>query len=248
MKLEFEKKAKAAEEHRNKDLIKRLNNHNEAEELRGAIKEREEAAPELDEDFDLILEDADDEDPITGLPATASVSVAIPQEMVEAVAAMADDQTLWVKVTQFGFSYGEKVVPEIRGRMIQIKPYLIKFEGTGKPPIKKPHVADEKDIPEGFERRCDIKIDVGNWQIIGVSLSKSSFLFGLAPYLKSLINQGLNPSDVITVMQTRGVTNQKGQFAVVNFFYIADDTSPLDPAPAEVVHQAATQSANNPWA
>lgn len=249
MNLKFENKTKSTEEQRVQDLTNHLMKHNEEQALKKAMKESKgEAAPAEKEDDErfIVLEHADDENPKTGLPAPASVTIAIPEETVKAVAAMADDQPLWMKVTQFGLSYGEKVVPEIRGRIIQIEPCIIKFEGIGKPPIKKPHVADDKDIPEGFERRCDIKIDIGNEQIIGISLSKTSFRWGLAPYIKYLINQGLKPSDVITVLRTRAVTNQYGQFAVVNF-NVANDSSPVDPAPTQVPQQEPRQPSNNPW-
>jgi hypothetical protein len=198
-------------------------------------------------EFGFVSEETADEGNTPSLPAPRSVLIRIPEETLEEIVAMADDHILWMKATQFGFSHDEKVISEIRGIIIQAEPYLVKFEGIGKPPIKKPHVLNDSDIPEGFERRCDIKIDVGDGQIIGVSLSKSSFRRGLAPYLKYLRNQGLHPHDVVTIMRTRLASNQFGQFPVIDFM-VAGEPSPPESGPAQPAQREAKQSANNPWA
>jgi len=193
----------------------------------------------------FVPEDTSNENQATQISPSASVSIKIPEETLQEVINMADDQVLWMKPTQFGFSYGDKVVPEIRGAIVQVNPYLVKFDG--KQAIKKPHVSSDHDIPEGFERRCDIKLDAGAGQIVGVSLSKSSFRGGLAPYLKYLNNQGLKPHEVLTVMRTRIATNQYGQFAVVNFA-VADETSSSGSGQSKVAQQPLPQTVHNPWA
>ena len=91
-----------------------------------------------------------------------------------------------------------------------------------------PHVKNENEIPKGFERRCDIKIDSGG-TLVGLSLSKSSFKFQLCPYLKHLNNQGLRPEEVTTRIRTQMRSNNLGSWSIAVFDFVGDDSEKLTP-------------------
>ena len=147
---------------------------------------------------------------------------AIPNEKLQAVVDLADDQTEWLKTVEGGFKLvnQDKFIKSITGRIISVDPYLMKFENGV--PTKIAHIADEHQIPEGFERRCDLKIKVGN-QILGLSLPSSSFRYYLSPYIKSLLNRGLRPEQVTTRVFSRQASNAKGSWAVSCFEMVGSD-------------------------
>ena len=149
---------------------------------------------------------------------------AIPDESIDSVIEMSDDIAIWAKLVRGGFEFasqGGKIVPELVGRMVSITPYLINFDEGDRQPAKLPHVTSDLEIPEGYSRRCDIKILTGG-QVVGLSLAPSSMKFQLSPYLKYLKNQGLRPEDVITRITSKQVSNQMGTFQVA-VFEVADE-------------------------
>lgn len=142
------------------------------------------------------------------------VTIDISEDTIEEIIAIGNDVAIWAKVVDGGFSANDKTVPEIIGNICGISPYLVKWEG--KQPHKIPHVVDDSEIPEGYERRVDLKILIDG-QIVGVSLSKSSFIFQLSPYIRHLKNNGLRPEDVVTRLRTKQVSNLQFSFNIVIF-------------------------------
>jgi hypothetical protein len=159
---------------------------------------------------------------IKELTLKSNATITIPDQTIEDMIALADDTCQWCKLTDGGFKFvnQDKIVPEIVGRMMSIQLYLINFEAGDRLPAKKPHVRNDTEIPEGYSRRCDIKLDVDG-QLIGLSLAPSSIKFQLSPYLKYLKNQGLRPDQVITRVRSKQASNALGTFNVA-VFEIAD--------------------------
>ena len=154
------------------------------------------------------------------------VTVSIPDEKIEEVLQTgSDSDVLWAKFNPSGFVLNNHTLPELQGILFHIHPHLLRF--NGKTPEKLPNVLRDEDIPEGFERRCDIKIQLQECKV-GLSLPKTSF-YQLKPYLKYLTNKGLRPEQVVTRFRTRSQTNQHGTFAVVVFelLKIIDDAGDL---------------------
>ena len=160
---------------------------------------------------------------------------AIPDENVKAVIDMSDDVAIWGKLVPGGIQFPnqDKIVPEIIGQLVQITPYLINFVAGDRLPAKKPHVKDDIEIPEGYSRRCDIKLNAGG-QVIGLSLAPSSMKFQLSPYLKHLQNQGLRPDKVLTRITSRQVSNNMGTFQVAVFEVANEKGMPKETSPEEV--------------
>ena len=156
------------------------------------------------------------------LTLKSNATITIPDQTIEDMIALTDDTCHWCKLADGGFKFvnQDKIVPEIVGRMMSIQPYLINFEAGDRLPAKKPHVRNDIEIPEGFSRRCDIKLDVDG-QLIGLSLAPSSMKFQLSPYLKYLKNQGLKHREVTTRIRSKQASNIQGTFNVA-VFEIAD--------------------------
>jgi hypothetical protein len=142
----------------------------------------------------------------------------IPDENLDQCLRLADDVTMWAKLDKGGngivIDSQGKILPEIKGKLVSIQPYLVRFNESS--PEKIPHVDDELQIPSGFERRCDLKIDCGG-TLIGLSLAKSSFKFQLCPYLKHLRNLGLRPEEITTRIRTRMASNHLGSWPIAVF-------------------------------
>ena len=128
---------------------------------------------------------------------------------------LSDDLATWAKLIEGGYRFValDKIVPELVGVIRGIHLYFAKFE-NGKP-IKKPFIRNEA-IPEGFELRSDVKIEVEG-QIVGISLSPSSTKFQLSKYTTWLSNQGMRPEWVVTKMQSRQASNDIGTWPVAVF-------------------------------
>jgi hypothetical protein len=152
------------------------------------------------------------------LATAGETSPAIPDESIDSVIEMSDDIAIWCKPVRGGFQFAnqDKIVPELVGKLVSITPYLINFDEGDRQPAKLPHVKSDLEIPEGYSRRCDIKIQAGG-QVVGISLAPSSMKFQLSPYLKYLRNQGLRPEDVVTRLTSKQVSNSLGTFQVVVF-------------------------------
>jgi hypothetical protein len=160
----------------------------------------------------------------------------IPDENVEAVIDLSDDVAIWCKLVPGGFQFAnqDKIVPELVGRVVSITPYLINFDAGDRVPAKLPHVKSDLEIPEGYSRRCDIKI-VNGGQVVGISLAPSSTKFQLSPYLKYLKNQGLRPEDVTTKINSKQVSNNMGTFQVAVFEMTnSEKETPSEPLSEEV--------------
>ena len=156
------------------------------------------------------------------LTLKSNTTPSIPDQTIEDVIALADDTCQWCKLVTGGFKFinQDKIAPEIIGRMMSIKPYLIDFDQGDRLPAKKPHVKDDIQIPEGYFRRCDVKLSADG-QLLGLSLAPSSMKWQLSPYLKYLKNQGLRPDEVITRIRSKQASNIQGTFNVA-VFEIAD--------------------------
>ena len=171
--------------------------------------------------------------------------VDIPDAVTDEVIEAGDDATMWAKATEAGFAFNDKTVPTLTGVITAMYPYLVKWE-EGQP-HKIANVANDIDIPEGYERRCDVKMEVGAGQLVGVSLSKSSFKYHLSPYVRHLKGVGLRAGDVVTRLRVLQVSNRMGTFNVVAFEVVDD---PGEEAIAGTVDSGTPSPAaqdSNPW-
>ena len=79
-------------------------------------------------------------------------------EAIEDLIDLADDVPSQIRISDNGFKVNEKVLPRLRGILFNPQPYLIKFNGAGTRPERLPYERDREKIPDGFERRCDVKM------------------------------------------------------------------------------------------
>jgi hypothetical protein len=166
----------------------------------------------------------------TGITKFESKIPSISTDKLDAVIDLSDDQTSWLKIIEGGFKVinQDKFVKGFTGRIVSVEPHLMKFENNT--PHKLPHVADDLDIPEGYERRCDVKLLMDD-QLIGLSLAPSSMKYYLSPYLKFLRNKDLRPEEVLTKVTSKQASNDKGTWSVAAFELVGEpqDTSPEPP-------------------
>jgi hypothetical protein len=178
----------------------------------------------------MIMKNTKDQN--SNLPATppASSPPSIPDSNLNAVIELSDDAAIWCKLADSGFTViaQGKLIPEIVGRLVSVQPYLINFDAGDRLPAKKPHVKSDTEIPEGYSRRCDIKVEAGG-SILGISLAPSSMKFQLSPYLKFLKNSGLRPEQVVTRLTSKRVSNNQGTFNVC-VFELVDGTKKVRPS------------------
>jgi hypothetical protein len=206
---------------------------------------------EKDQDEMLQAEtDSENQDVLRPEEVKDIVTVSIPDEKIEEILQTGGgSDVLWVKFNTSGFVLNDRTLPELQGVLFHIYPHLIRFEG--KTPRKEPNVIRDEDIPEGFERRCDIKIQLRECKV-GLSLPKTSF-YQLKPYVKHLKNQGLRPEQVVTRLRTRPQTNQHGTFAIIVFELLKIINNPDDhPSDGSLDTPRGTEGGSpegdNPWA
>jgi hypothetical protein len=157
----------------------------------------------------------------------------IPDETVQEIIGIGEDVPHWAKVTEGGFLIFEKTIPELEGIICELYNYLVEWDG--KKPHKIPTVPSDSQIPEGYERRVDMKVMIGD-QLVGISLAKSSIKYHLAPYLKYLSNHGYKPNDVVTKFRIKQVSNVHGSFPVTTFSMVG-----LIKSPEEIVSNSPYQ-------
>jgi hypothetical protein len=211
-----------------------------------------ELPPHCSDCKDIVLEEAG-LNPRGLIPAEEPKPPTIPDENIDAMIDLSDDIALWVKLVPGGFQFAnhDKIVPELVGKIVSVVPYLINFEAGDRIPAKLPHVKSDLEIPEGYSRRCDVKILTGG-QIVGISLAPSSMKFQLSPYLKYLRNQGLRPEDVVTRITSKQVSNNMGTFQVVVFVVVNETGKPVDTppkrTPSETPPKASSDTYPDEWA
>lgn len=184
------------------------------------------------------------------------VEVTIPQEKIDLITHLADENAIWVKITDGGFIINDKIIAEIVGIIKNINPYYVLW--TDKKPSKIPY--EGQDAPDGYELRCDIKMNVDG-AVIGLSLSKTSTKAHLAQYLKFLQRSGLQANLVLTRIRSKAVSSPHGKFNVAVFDCIGsvDDMQRTAAARQEQdiidvtatkaeVKQPTKPSESNPWA
>jgi len=136
----------------------------------------------------------------------------ISNDVLDKIEGMAEDVTLWVKATAQGFVMGEEILREIIGVITNVNSYFVKWT-DGQP--DKLFDVPNNDPPEGYEPRADVKVLTGEGLELGISLAKSSFLYGLAPYLKALRQMGLQPTQALTRFYCKEAIGKHGVFTVV---------------------------------
>jgi hypothetical protein len=163
----------------------------------------------------------------------------IKEEDINAVIRLSDNTCIWSKLVDGGFKFDnqDKIIPELVGRLVEITPYLINFDSAERPPPKLPHVESDLEIPPGYHRRTDIKMEIANsgGNVIGLSLPLSSAKFQLSPYLRHLKNQGLKPHEVVTRITSRQASNPSGTFSVAVFHLIDHEDDPSGSPPDQGV-------------
>ena len=181
------------------------------------------------------------------------MDIMIPQEKIDLIARLGDENAMWVKIVDGGFLVnGEKVVPELRGVIVSVNPYLVRW--TDKRPEKIPF--NGQDTPEGYDLRCDLKINIDG-TVVGLSLPKTSTKSQLGPYMKFLKNANLLPNRVVTRVRSKSVSSPHGKFNLAVFECLGgldeikrpegEDPSVFENAAADP--PAASQPASsNPWA
>jgi hypothetical protein len=178
------------------------------------------------------------------LTTVGETSPAIPDENIQNVIDLSEDIAIWCKLVLGGFQFAnqDKIVPELVGPMVSIQSYLINFDAGDRQPAKLPHVKSDLEIPEGYSRRCDVKVLTGG-QVVGISLAPSSTKFQLSPYLKYLKNQGLRPEDVVTRITSKQVSNNMGTFCVAVF-----EATDGEKKPSETPIESSNDDTPDEWA
>jgi hypothetical protein len=176
-------------------------------------------------------------------------TLTIADENIDSVISLSDDTTTWARLVDGGFeltAHG-KTVPELVGQLVAVTPYLINFDAGDRVPAKKPHVENDIDIPEGYSRRCDIKLEIGSQALVGLSLAPSSMKHHLSPYLKYLRNQGLRPDEVITRITSKRASNQMGTFNVAVFELVDGDIKRPPASPAATAQEKASEASSDAY-
>ncbi len=143
------------------------------------------------------------------------VEMKIDAEAARQIISITDDDVLWVKPIEAGFSAGDNIIPELRGVIFDTKVYWIHWPVTGAP--EKVPFTSMDEQPEGFELRCDIKMALVDGELVGLSLAPSSAR-SFSRYMRRLQSARLPIDEVVTVARTRAVTNKnKQKFVIVDF-------------------------------
>jgi hypothetical protein len=135
----------------------------------------------------------------------------INNDVLDQVSEAAEDVCLWAKPQAGGFLLGTETYQAITGLITNVDPYFVKW--TAGQPDKLHCTADQ--APSDYEPRCDVTIMTADGLTVGVSLAKSSYLYSLAPYIKSLRAMGLDPTEVITRFTCKEVRGKLGTFVSV---------------------------------
>lgn len=138
----------------------------------------------------------------------------IDMEILDRLIHEAESNAIWVKPKTGGFAVDERIQPELIGVIMKIDPYFVKWQ-NGEPDKFRELV--EGEAPEDYEPRCDIFLLTPKMMQYGISLARSSFHFSLCPYIKALRTRGYEPTQVVSRLWTKDVTNKKGTFTVVKF-------------------------------
>lgn len=184
------------------------------------------------------------------------MNITISEETIDQLERLADENALWGKIVEGGIIINDKVFAEIIGFIISIYLYYVLW--ADKRPSKIPYKG--QDAPEGYELRCDIKLNVDG-TVIGLSLPKTSTKAHLSQYLKFLKRSGLQPNRVLTRIRSKAVSSPHGKFHVAVFDCVGsvDDkqrTAPVQKdqniidvsATTAETKQPAQPSISNPWA
>jgi hypothetical protein len=143
------------------------------------------------------------------------IEIVIPEEKINLMAHLADENAKWLKIVDGGFLVdGEKVVPELQGVLIDYTPYFVRW--VDKKPTKIAFEVEGQEPPEGYELRCDLRIDIAG-TIIGLSLAKTSTKAYFSKYVKFLKNSGLQSHQVITRVRSKTVSSSHGKYNVAVF-------------------------------
>lgn len=175
----------------------------------------------------------------------------IDDNVIQEIIKLSDDiVSNWAKPTKGGFLIGDTIVPEITGRIVDVRAYWVKW--NNKVPDKIPLIPGS-ERPEGYEVRVDVIVLIDN-MLVGVSLSRSSATYQLSPYLRHLSHSGLRVNEVFTKLQARQTANNFGEFTVVTFKIAAyphddgakdEERQGLD---SEKARSAKTDPKVDPWA
>jgi len=163
----------------------------------------------------------------TGVTVFEGQIPAIADDVLDRIEDMAEDVTLWVKPTAQGFAMGEEISKELIGVITKVNSYFVKWT-DGQP--DKLFDVPNNDPPVGYEPRADVKVLTNEGLELGISLAKSSFLYGLAPYLKALRQMGLQPTQALTRFYCKEAKGKHGVFTVVRMSLIGRANSEAVPA------------------
>jgi len=152
----------------------------------------------------------------------------IADDVMDAVADAAEDVCLWAKPQAGGFLIGDETYQVLTGIITNVDPYFVKWE-AGQP--DKLHCTADQ-APSDYEPRCDVTVMTADGLTVGLSLAKSSYLYSLAPYCKSLKAMGLDPTQVMTRFTCRETKGKLGTFVVVRMAMVSrlnDMAAPAQP-------------------
>jgi len=184
---------------------------------------------------------------------TKMVPVPIPDEVLEAAASIAPEG-FFASVTETGiyFKAFDYAVPFIAGRIVDIDPYLGKFENG----ILSKMSLSRQPYPEGYQPRMDIAIQDPE-KISILSLAPTSAK-AAASFLRHLKNLGHRPENCLVRVETAVRTSkQGGRFGVAVFSLIGtiNPDPPQEPSiaravadPVSPVPSAEPATVKNPWA
>ena len=139
----------------------------------------------------------------------------VSDEAVDDLNDMADERPSFIKMIDNGLEIDGKKFNRVRAILHDAKLYFIKFHGAGLPVERKPYVKGYSNIPEGFERRCDVQARVNDVDYI-LSLPPTSTT-QLAKYNKFLSNENLKLTDMVTELSVTKKTGSNGTYNCIVF-------------------------------
>ncbi|MEI7636222.1 MAG: hypothetical protein WCJ37_02875 [Syntrophus sp. (in: bacteria)] len=179
----------------------------------------------------------------------SSVNIEIPDEALDAIERLSNNNLVWIKPSEGGFLMNDEIVPEIMGVIVGVFPHYAKW--IGNKPEKIPFTGQE--APDGFILHTDLKIDVGGG-FIGLSLATTSTKAYLSPYLNLLRQSGLRPNEVLTQFKVKSVLGKQRTFNVVAFALIKslrdeqqNQYKPETATPSLATPASPLKSTANPW-
>lgn len=138
----------------------------------------------------------------------------IEEKQLDQVISDAEEIVLYAKPLETEeFQVGEAIEKFLIGTVTGIDRYGGKWEDGD---LKKIRNIAEKDLPEDYELRGDVRIISLDYRNIVISLPPSSYKYHFAPFLKQRKAQGIKIDNAVLIFTVKLVRSKKGKnFPVV---------------------------------